>query len=309
MPSIVGSASILLRLPGEIRNRIFEYTLTSSRPLHHRAPLERFSLDMPTVEQHPTLFEAKHVDNLELTRCPEFNQLKFVNKQLYKETAGLELQFNRILFSPEQVVFNPQVRPEQPHGYTWCMYQQVKSAEQGFIEFVQSMKAPKHSWLTKVIVQFDMWSIDMASSNVPPIPLLPALADFCKRHPTTKIQFLLSHWNLEDRDVFGFFSTGVFLTLVLRSNDEAQQALRDLLPNDSWSSSIEIRAGRWREIWNIKIILHGVDNFAFWPAAVELDRDDEELKAQLNFLTGQGLVRRRLEYRNSWINNGIKAVG
>jgi hypothetical protein len=71
-----------LRLPPELRNRVYDFALTSDTPLHYEAPL-------PTTSK-PFL---RTDDNL------EFNQLKYVSKQLFKETKRLEWSQNTILFA------------------------------------------------------------------------------------------------------------------------------------------------------------------------------------------------------------------
>ncbi len=80
----VQAASPLLRLPGEIRNRIYEYALTSPKKLYFSATDEALKL-------RPAMSLWSGVS-------PEFNQLKYTCYQLYKETAGVEVQFNTVVF-------------------------------------------------------------------------------------------------------------------------------------------------------------------------------------------------------------------
>jgi hypothetical protein len=68
------SASTFLALPAEIRNQIYELALTSPEPLR--------------------IHEA-------VKGAPIFNQLKHANKQLYAETAHLELMYNTLLVCAE----------------------------------------------------------------------------------------------------------------------------------------------------------------------------------------------------------------
>jgi hypothetical protein len=65
----------LLELPGEIVNTIYEYSLTTHKPL--------------TRLQQDHSPQATYIP-------PAFNQLKHVCRKLREDTAGLELRFNRI---------------------------------------------------------------------------------------------------------------------------------------------------------------------------------------------------------------------
>jgi hypothetical protein len=72
-------------LPGEIRNLIYGFALTDDDPLHHRVVRSREGFYNSECNS-----EAK-----------EFNQLQYVCKQLRKETAGLELRHNDLVFYGE----------------------------------------------------------------------------------------------------------------------------------------------------------------------------------------------------------------
>ena len=77
------SSSPLLRLPGELRNRIYEDALASDEII-------AFHEDVPKLSPYFT-------DRLR-DRVNDFNQIKYVCHQLYWETAGTEVQNNNLLF-------------------------------------------------------------------------------------------------------------------------------------------------------------------------------------------------------------------
>jgi len=80
-------ACYFFRLPGELRNKIYGYALTTARPLLHAADRENvFRLWCYTSEA-------------EVGPHHESNQLRFVNRQLYAETRGLSIQYNDLLFT------------------------------------------------------------------------------------------------------------------------------------------------------------------------------------------------------------------
>ncbi|KAH6864921.1 hypothetical protein BKA58DRAFT_235273 [Alternaria rosae] len=71
---------------------IYQLSLTHSKPLHCRM--------LKDGEDKPYLYHREapyHQGDDE--KLVEYNQLKYVNKQLYAATAGLELKFNDVTFS------------------------------------------------------------------------------------------------------------------------------------------------------------------------------------------------------------------
>ncbi|KAF1979596.1 hypothetical protein BU23DRAFT_563003 [Bimuria novae-zelandiae CBS 107.79] len=91
-PPVVNSMNLtpLLQLPGELRNQIYECVLSAGDNLlkHHVVNGSNPS------STGPDLFQAHYLENNGL----EFNQLKYVSKQLWWETHSLELKYNSILF-------------------------------------------------------------------------------------------------------------------------------------------------------------------------------------------------------------------
>jgi len=80
------TACYFFRLPGELRNKIYEYALTTARPLLYAADQENvFRLWCPVPGQAEGYHEA--------------NKLRFVNRQLYAEARGLSIQYNDLLFT------------------------------------------------------------------------------------------------------------------------------------------------------------------------------------------------------------------
>jgi hypothetical protein len=77
----------LLTIPRELRDAIIEYSLTSSEELHFRTPgKDGIKCGLSTTAPDDKEFR-------------EFNQIKYVNRQLHRETAGHEIKFNTVHFS------------------------------------------------------------------------------------------------------------------------------------------------------------------------------------------------------------------
>lgn len=93
-----------LRLPPEIRNRIYEYALTlPDTSLDHLTPCKLAMYFTPG--ERCGYYDSISFWNDDLDRASndrparkDFNQLRFVSRKLYQETAGLEFKFNALCF-------------------------------------------------------------------------------------------------------------------------------------------------------------------------------------------------------------------
>jgi hypothetical protein len=94
----------LFRLPGELRNRVYELVLTSSEPL-------RYSVYSADQVEKPVLGVATTSDRVAV----EFNQLKYVNKALYAECAGLEIKYS-------DISFGSYINEGKPPGYQFIAW-------------------------------------------------------------------------------------------------------------------------------------------------------------------------------------------
>ncbi|KAF2445967.1 hypothetical protein P171DRAFT_277164 [Karstenula rhodostoma CBS 690.94] len=95
--------SPLLQLPGELRNHIYEFAPTTSRPLVtyiSTGNRTRPVLYLPPDEKHPEIADHSITPPTTERSCDHdhqrhsYNQLKLANKQIFHETKGLELKFN-----------------------------------------------------------------------------------------------------------------------------------------------------------------------------------------------------------------------
>jgi len=84
----MANTSLLLDLPAELRNTIYQLALTHSKPLHYRKPEgdgEKSYLHLPEAHSQQVHDETP----------VEYNQLKYVNKQLFAETAQVQRYYVR----------------------------------------------------------------------------------------------------------------------------------------------------------------------------------------------------------------------
>lgn len=83
-----GIPCIFLQIPAELRNLIYEYSLTEEHGVQCTIDKD------PTIP--PKLLRLGQSKNGDLE--PEANQLKYVCRKLYHETKGLTLQYNELTF-------------------------------------------------------------------------------------------------------------------------------------------------------------------------------------------------------------------
>jgi len=116
----VGIATTLLSLPPEIRNRIDEFALNSNGALFY------FASDAAS-KRRSFFFTHRRLDSHSPT---EFDQLQFVNRQLYSETAGLEIKYSPYLAF---------------YRYTPELPQDAQA-----VEFLLSISAKRRHWVSKI---------------------------------------------------------------------------------------------------------------------------------------------------------------
>jgi hypothetical protein len=92
-----GMSVTLLTLPAEIRNVINSYALSASGDLHLVLPTDQSSTGPKIPDSSDEELVRRSILTLptvDSENLVDFNQLKYVCRQLYAETAGIELKFN-----------------------------------------------------------------------------------------------------------------------------------------------------------------------------------------------------------------------
>ncbi|PSN61503.1 hypothetical protein BS50DRAFT_152883 [Corynespora cassiicola Philippines] len=342
---------MLINLPGEIRNIIYEFALTASSPL---IPAERSvgrgiipsggltNLTKPYLytEEDAEMKKksVKYPDStmsavrlkLWYTAASEYNQLKYVNRLLRKETKGIELQFNAITFADGDY--------------------RHKSATQSFLHFIDKISPAKRKWLNEVFL-FSKWthwfemrdtyttvskaaSHDKTSRPPPPFPatcngLKPfinffavqmcLLHRFCEAHRHVAVNYvptLLSHraqedmlddtsaWSARNRVVFH----GFFLMCALRME------LPYHLFDPQWTGSTNTvqrwlnRAARaWRSSLCQPMEIMTDVNFRVWPVKPGLEEEWFERYKARRLKEGQDFMTVNLEvgYLRRWTSEGL----
>jgi len=142
--------SPFLRLPGELRNEIYKLALHEDEGLYY----VNTSLDKPILAMQKASSEA-------------YNQLKFVNRQLHSETAGLELRVNKIKFVPER------------EGGT--------AADQ-FLHFARILNPDKANSLTNIVLRGCVG----ASHPFPKsLDVMESINEFCETDPACRVSYIV----------------------------------------------------------------------------------------------------------------------
>ncbi|KAF2240957.1 hypothetical protein BU26DRAFT_572195 [Trematosphaeria pertusa] len=273
------SSSRLLQLPGELRNRIYEYVLTDPSPLGLQYS-EQFvggtCISKPWLKPR---FEGM--------RDKEITKIKYVCRKLYAETAGLEIKFNSLRFSDSE-----------------CPARMFK-------DFLAICSPSKAAWIRTVVLRLGDYShcISVLQENID--TLLP-IADFCRRNPQATVKYTYGAWeyspcceppNSGRPFIFAmeFIEAGVHLTKAFRGQD-----LDFLLPpsdRETWEAARD-----WRAATDEKK-LEGLQapNFKFWPGDLYLDPGfaNGVRRDAIIFDLEEDIMRLWVEYAKKWGEEGI----
>ncbi|KAI4921074.1 uncharacterized protein J4E92_008059 [Alternaria infectoria] len=199
-PSIANSTSPLLRLPGELRNRIYEYALQTDDEL-------KFDSGVRSYEgvSSDDGFDGHNIPRFipcgaYRSECKDHvNQLKLTCRQLYKETAGLELQVNRVhFFTHWSDKFGP---------------------GQLFLTFIRNCAATKRGRFRDIY----LWSsshrqVPRLSQSLEPKDVMFELAEYCRQHPQVNISYAVPYLDTNDLWI-DVVAQGLFLSLVIGGED------------------------------------------------------------------------------------------
>ncbi|KAF1840347.1 uncharacterized protein K460DRAFT_410938 [Cucurbitaria berberidis CBS 394.84] len=190
-----------LTLPAELRNRIYLYALTAPDGIK-----VRWRRSNSRWKKKPVMFTNS---DKEEEVCP-INQLQYVNRQLHKETAGLELQYNRVIFD----------------GYPGSNGDTMKS----LYVFAGRCTPTKLQWLTHATLaqQSDLTTSIQSRCAIPwvkrHIDKIIGLLNFCIENKHIHVEFRLPYFvlypdPLPTLSVNGFIETGILLSRLFRGAD------------------------------------------------------------------------------------------
>lgn len=168
------SASPFLNLPAELRNQIVTYALTTPTNTLQYNPHNHPRYNKPIFEdpQHPN---------------HEFNQLKYVCKQLYAETAGLEINYNALRFDlPEDDAYTlARIQNSIDSGLPSATLVPIPSTS--FPPFLYTCSKTRAAWLREIIVTIRKPA--SYSLSQPMVERLLSLTKFARENPRVRITY------------------------------------------------------------------------------------------------------------------------
>ncbi|KAJ4352977.1 hypothetical protein N0V95_003770 [Ascochyta clinopodiicola] len=245
------AAPTFLSLPPEIRNRICQYALTPATGLVYRE-------NKAVLKQKAVFCDSEN-------EASEFNQLKYVSRQLYMETAALELKYSPLL------IFGRLSESGQPCGAQ-------------AVEFLSSMSPQRRAWLAVIVMQ-EKVAIHNSKIFIRDTPETLLLLDkICIQNPNLSMKYELPNWRLDAtsrRYSYCLFSDMLYST-VLRG-DSMDSLLHPaanfdiagrLNENGSGDDPMWMKAVRvWRGKYTVSLT---ATNFRFFP--LNLDEDTRRSK-------------------------------
>jgi hypothetical protein len=227
---IIANSFPFLRLPAELRNTIYELALTAPKPLSQKIPVryhEGECGECERVEERPFLYHYDEPDD-PVTGSPspiEFNQLKYVNKQIYAETVGLELKYNDIAL--DMFVDRGGASPAER-----------------LVEWLSSMPTTKRSWIKTISVKVTFHT-SIPRREQPRIPdranTIARLTRLCNDNPSMTVKYYLPSCKLEHYR----FRSGLFFFIAA---DHICHALRGKGYGEFFKSdSSSVTAKLWRQ--------------------------------------------------------------
>jgi hypothetical protein len=277
--------SPLLRLPGELRSRIYEFALTANGCLlyHFRVKKPCF-VDVPSDRNDITPSQS----------LPEFNQLKYTCRQMYSETACLELKLNHIVFRSaldRAVDSMPAYR---------------------FGKFLDECTPSKQTWLKRVTLELCSRG-SCQEEGFEPRTSYMRVAKFCSENPKTTVDYVIAHFrSVNARDpprrrpsyflqLFEFIAKGRFFLYFFRSIDlqvEVPVTLR-------LSQKFHLRYDHMQNAPGMNPL--NVPNLRIRPNETELGKGYSESLYEAGRKHGltEDAVRVCLEHAEDWVKNGI----
>lgn len=174
-----------LDLPGELRNLVYELVLTSDHDVGATVPTNHPS-NPSLLNADDIIVIGKLILEVGQAGVPspakKLNQLKYVCRQLRKETAGIEIKYNTITFADTHRAKD---------------FYEDRAAE-AFLAFTRICSPDKLKWLKKITID------DRKTGTYFPTQYLAneigqvlGLLNFCKAHPDIKIDVIVPKWCIE----------------------------------------------------------------------------------------------------------------
>jgi hypothetical protein len=283
-----GGGSRLLRLPAELRNLIYEYALTAdTHQLYYRDAMDPKGVPTEITEningvsitrkitydeRVVTLYKSVSADGVKLclgsTTTTDFNQLKYVCKQLYSETKRLPLQYNDAIFAKDD-----QYPQDQTIQFLRFLHQCHKTWTSKVRTVIINTSKPRLK--IKAVVPRDpaQRTEDMLKELAKPAHHLNQLADFCTANPGSTVRNHIDY-------LHGVNGWCKFWTYMLALRSLFQRPVpRELYGDETTTLYSHYVEGPTREGRVLGFRLSSCANFGMFP---HREFDELEFRRQMN---------------------------
>ncbi len=274
--------SPLLRLPGELRNHICKYALSTTKSL-------KFVLGAPF--QISEQFRQKcyfTTEDQSYDLEDEFNRLKYVCHQMYDETSCLELTLNTLCFTNDDTV----------HDGSWPLARECA-------EFLRHCTPPIIARISRVSIKlradYQGWREDFYGAISYPMLLcensasFETIAKFCRTYPQKSVCYSMKEFDFCS-GATTVIDQGAILRLALRHENLIPLTIGDQVHAtyrvaQVWASR---RCVELLKVPNFRIVVKGVANYEDFK---------EELRNRFGFRENE--IQKRLEMLQIWERDGI----
>lgn len=283
---------LLLDLPAELRNKVYEYALTHGDGLLYKNANESLG--------HPYLYIPGEAF--------EFNLLKMVNRQLNSETCGLELKFNTIHFigvCPRRITLSA-VLPPLP----------INTADY-LSDFTLTRMGPlKRSWLHSIFLHTEK-SFSTRTALLDLEDTMRKISNIIHYIPHVQIRYSFTHFDPQDshnsyisgqKEVppLNFMIVGQLLSMMLRGSDPLGWLQGKNLGNLARLTLMQDVAA-WRAARSMQALEQRVPNFRVWSLDTEIPEKFVNLVKSYVSVNGgtDEIATYWIQVAKDWIENGI----
>jgi hypothetical protein len=178
---MASSSLFLSMLPAEIRNTIYELALTAPEPLRCFDPVLWDEYN-PTNKRHYLYLRATPTDALDELAFEfdtvEYNQLKYVSKEVYAETVGLELKYNEITL---------RVSRKSEYATSFLLLNR----------WLSSIPVTKRSWIKTINITIETKGHRVGTGLEEDADIIACLTGLCNDNPSMRVKYYLPMWRIK----------------------------------------------------------------------------------------------------------------
>ncbi|RMZ72465.1 hypothetical protein GMOD_00007458 [Pyrenophora seminiperda CCB06] len=274
------------RLPGELRNQIYGYVLTADKGLEFIHRLASLSRRRDKYSENKSFFKERGQQINKTTPVGDFNQLKFVCRLFYAETACLEIKLNSILFDSADYNF---------YGY------KVIGAAQVFNLFTSSCGPAKAAWLTQVEMSHHTCQCFFKDEPTQWLEKFEGVEEFCRANPQCTIKYFVFDFQPPyNKPTFqmltGFMSQGFQIGYVMR-----RQQFEEFYRN------VRFVEDPSQHVANVEPIFSAdLPNFRIFPRRGTVIHDEFKAAFAQRIPLSTEWYKRCIDLCEDWITNGLQ---